>query len=90
MGEEEGSMSDTRIERGSCRFVAKNDDGGRPIVILQFFHGTDSVLNHVLLSFNLLGGLSLENAKKMADTLNENILDASISVSSEHPMFAAR
>jgi hypothetical protein len=88
MDEEEGRMSDTRIERGSCRFVAKTDDGGRPIVILQFFHGTVSVLNHAVLSFNLLGGLSLERAKKMADTLNENILDASVSVSSEHPMFA--
>jgi hypothetical protein len=82
-------MSNTRIERGSCRFVAKTDDRGHPIITLQFFHGTVSILNHAVLSFNLLGGLSVEKAKKMADALNENILDASVLVSSEHPMFAS-
>jgi hypothetical protein len=83
-------MSDTRIERGSCRFIAKNDERGHPIITLQFFHGTVSVLNHAVLSFNLLGGLSLEKVQKMADALNENILDATVSVSSEHPLFAAK
>ena len=81
-------MPDTRIERGTCRFVANKDEGGRPTITLQFFHGTVSVLNHAALSFNLLGGLTLEQAKKLADSLNENVLDASLAVSSEHPMFA--
>ena len=83
-------MPDIRIERGTCRFVANKDEGGRPIITLQFFHGTVSVLNHATLSFNLLGGLTLDQAKKMADGLNENVLDASVAVSSEHPMFAAK
>jgi hypothetical protein len=83
-------ISETRVERGSCRFVAKADESGRPMIMLQFFHGTVSVLNHAVLSFNLLGGLSLEKAKNMADALNENILDASVAVSSQHPLFAAR
>ena len=81
-------MSDLRIERGTCRFVAKKDEGGRPTITLQFFRETVSVLNHAALSFNLLGGLTLEQAKKLADALNENVLDASLAVSSEHPMFA--
>lgn len=83
-------MPDIRIERGTCRFVAKNDETGKPTIILQFFHGTVSVLNHAILGFNLLGGLTLEKAKKLADSLNENILDASLSVSSEHPMFGLK
>jgi hypothetical protein len=80
-------MPDTRIERGTCRFVARKVEGGRPAIILQFFHATVPLLQHATLSFNLLGGLTLEQAKKLADTLNENVLDASVVVSSEHPMF---
>jgi hypothetical protein len=83
-------MTDARVERGTCRFIAKNDESGRPIVVLEVFHGTVSVLNHATLSFNLLGGLTIERARKMAESLNENILDASVLVSSEHPMFAPR
>jgi hypothetical protein len=30
----------------------------------------------------------LEKAKKLTDSLNENALDASVAVSSEHPLFA--
>jgi hypothetical protein len=80
-------MPDTRIERGTCRFVARNVEGGRPAITLQFFHGTVSILNHAALRFNLLSGFTLEQAKKLADVLNENVLDASVAVSSEHPMF---
>jgi hypothetical protein len=82
-------MPDIRIERGTCRFVAKKDEGGRPTITLQFFRETVSVLNHAELSFNLLGGLTLEQAKNLAEALNENVLDASLAVSSEHPMFAS-
>jgi hypothetical protein len=80
-------MPDARIERGTCRFVARKDASGRPTINLQFFHRTASILNHAALSFNLLGSLTLDQAKKLTDALNENVLDTSISVSSEHPMF---
>jgi hypothetical protein len=63
-------------------------EGRRPVIILEFFHRTVSILDHAVLSFNLLGGLTLEQAKKLADVLNENVLDASVAVSSEHPLFA--
>jgi hypothetical protein len=63
-------------------------EGRRPVIILEFFHRTVSILDHAALSFNLLGGLTLENAKKLADALNESVLDASVAVSSEHPLFA--
>lgn len=80
-------MPDTRVERGTCRFVAEIAEGGRPVIALQFFHRTGSILDHAMLSFNLLGGLTLEQAKKLAEGLNEQVSDASVVVSSEHPMF---
>ena len=80
-------MPDTRVESGTCRFVAQLAEGGRPLIALQFFHRTGSILDHAILSFNLLGGLTLEQAKKLADGLNEQVLDTSVAVSSEHPMF---
>jgi hypothetical protein len=81
-------MPDTRVERGTCRFVASKAEGGRAAITLQFFYRTVSILDHAVLSFNLLGGLTLEQAKKLAEGLNESVLDASVAVSSEHPMFA--
>jgi hypothetical protein len=83
-------MADIRIERGTCRFVAQKHEGGRPTIAVQFFHGSMSLLNHATLSLNLLGSLTLEDAMKLADTLNEAVLDASVMMSSEHPMFAGR
>jgi hypothetical protein len=81
-------MADTRVERGTCRFVASKADGGRATITLQFFYRTVSILDHAVLSFNLLGGVTLEQATKLAEGMNESVLDASVEVSSEHPMFA--
>lgn len=83
-------MTDERIERGPCRFVVGIREGGKPIIRMEFFHNTVPVLKHATLSFNLLGGLSQEQAKKIADSLNENVLDASIILTSQHPMFEAK
>ncbi|HXP16591.1 MAG TPA: hypothetical protein VN868_05785 [Terriglobales bacterium] len=81
-------MTDTRTERGTCRFMAEKGEDGKPIIRVELFHNTVSVLNHATLAFNLLSGISLERAKKIADSLNENVLDASVKLSSQHPMFA--
>jgi hypothetical protein len=79
-------MADVRIERGTCRFVAKRN-GGRATITLQFSQEAVSLLTHVTLSFNLLRGVTLEQAQKIAETLTDNVLDASVEMSSEHLMF---
>jgi hypothetical protein len=73
-------MPDTRIERGGWR--ANN----RPSILPW----NRVITNHATLSFNLLGGITLKQARKLAETLNENVLDASVAVSSEHSMFAGQ
>jgi hypothetical protein len=80
-------MADVRIERGTCRFVASKRNGGRATITLQFSQEAVSLLNHATLSFNLLSGLTLEQAQKIAETLTDNVLDAAVEISSEHPLF---
>jgi hypothetical protein len=81
-------ITDARTERGTCRFLAEKGEGGKPVIRVELFHGTVSVLKNATLSFNLLGGMSLEQARTIAESLNENVLDVSVTLSSDHPMFA--
>jgi hypothetical protein len=62
--------------------------GGKQVIRVELFHGTVSVLTHATLNFNLLGGMPLEKAKRMAETINDSVLDISITLFSDHPMFA--
>jgi hypothetical protein len=48
------------------------------------------LLNCAELSFNLLSGLSLEQARQIADDLNEKVLDLSVTLSSDHPLFGSK
>jgi hypothetical protein len=83
-------MPDVKTQRAACRFVADKGEGGKPIVGLEFFGRTVPVLSQTSLGFNLLGGISPEQAKKIAETLNESVLDIFVALSSEHPMFGAK
>ena len=47
---------------------------------MQTFHGSISLLRDAVIGFNMLGGISPEQAKKVADMLNEHILDLFVSV----------
>ena len=66
-------MPEARTERGTCRFVAAEGQGGKPVIGVELFHGIVSVLTHATLNFNLLGGMSLEKAKRMAETINDSV-----------------
>jgi hypothetical protein len=56
----ESDMTETRVERGTCRFVARNNEQGKSIIRVEVFDGAVSLLKNASLSFNLLGGISLE------------------------------
>ena len=47
-------------ERYVCRFVARNNEQGKSIIRVEVFDGAVSLLKNASLSFNLLGGISLE------------------------------
>jgi hypothetical protein len=69
--------AEARTERGTCRFVAAEGQGGKPVIRVELFHGTVSVRTHATLNFNLRDALSLEKAKKMAEIISDSILDPS-------------
>jgi len=59
--------------------VIKQTPEGKPQIIVERYHQTVSVLNNTVLGFDLLGGTTLEQAKK-AVALNENVLNVFVTV----------
>jgi hypothetical protein len=80
-------MTDSRNERSSCCFRAEKSNGGKAIIKIQLFRCSMPLLKNAELSFNLLSSLSLEQAEAIADDMNEKVLDLSVTLSSDHPMF---
>ncbi|MFY9645849.1 MAG: hypothetical protein WAK29_11765 [Terriglobales bacterium] len=76
-------MTQTKIERSNCRFVVQQGTDGKPFLALELYQDTIPRLKGALLGFDLLGGMRVEQAKKLAEALNEHVLDIFLTVSSE-------
>ena len=63
-----------RAERSGCRFVVAKTDEGKPVIQLELFHDTVSHLKSLTLGFEVLGGLTAEQARTLADSMNERIV----------------
>jgi len=72
-------MSEEKTERSNCHFVLRDSKDGKPQIIIERYHQTISLSNAVL-GFNLLGGTTQEQAKKIVAVLNENVLDVFVTV----------
>lgn len=64
-----------KTERSNCRFSVKRAADGKSVLIVQLYQETIPALKNTILGFDLLGGLQPEAATKLADTLNEHVLD---------------
>ena len=80
-------MTETRTERGSCKFIVQQVEGGKQAIVVQSFHDNIAPLKHAVLGFTLLSGIPSEQAKKIAETLNEYVLEAFVTLSDTHPLF---
>jgi hypothetical protein len=80
-------MTETQSERGSCKFTVQEVESGKQAIVVQTFHDSISPLRHATLGFNLLSGVGSQQAKKIAETLNEHVLEAFLTISDSHPMF---
>jgi hypothetical protein len=76
-------MADNKTERSNCRFTVQQASDGKSVLVVQLYQDTIPMLKGVSLGFDLLGGMSVEQVKKLAETLNEHILDIFVTASPE-------
>jgi hypothetical protein len=68
------TMGEAKTERSNCRFTVQTNSG-KPVIVLQLYQRTISLLRNTVVGFDLLGGTRAEEAKKLAEMLNERVLD---------------
>jgi hypothetical protein len=74
-------MAENRIERSNCRFAVQQASDGRSFLVVQLYQDTIPSLRKVILGFDLLEGMRAKEAKKLAETLNEHVLDMFVTIS---------
>lgn len=81
-------MATTKIEKTGVSFSIGRQIG--PIVIeVRPHHETISALKGAQLGFELLNGITLQQAKKILDVLNENVIGAFVITTSDDKTEAA-
>lgn len=73
-------MPDTKTDRSNCQFVLERTGDGKPVVMVQLLHETIPILRNAVVGFDLLSGIRPEQAKKLADVLNEYVLNVFVTV----------
>jgi hypothetical protein len=73
-------MDNTLIERSNCRFIVRKDESDKPQIVVELFQPI-SQLQSARLGCELLGGTTVEQAKKIAAFLNEHVLNIFIETS---------
>jgi hypothetical protein len=68
-------MPEPKTTRSNCRFLVQQTQDGKAVVMVQLLHETIPALKGAVVGFDLLGGTRVEQAKKLADLLNEYVLD---------------
>jgi hypothetical protein len=66
-------MTDQQTQRSSCRFEAKAPRNGTPALRLELFHPVPALAG-MTLEFELLSGTTLEQAKRLAESINERTI----------------
>jgi hypothetical protein len=74
-------MEPTVTERSNCRFVVRKNESDKPQIVLELFQ-VISQLKDAKVGYELLGGVTLEQAKKVAAVLNDHVLNIFVETSS--------
>jgi hypothetical protein len=72
-------MASSNIERGSCRFKAVQAQDGKCVVRMEMFHQTIPLLAGATVDFELLNGTTLDQAKKLAESVNDRVTGIMVS-----------
>jgi hypothetical protein len=62
-------------QRSNCRFTVEKATDGKHVIALRLYQDTIPMLKEVSIGFDLLGGTRIEQAKKLAEMLNEHVLN---------------
>ena len=75
-------MAATKIQKAGVGFGIGRQ-GGSMIVEVRPHHDTISALRGVQVGFELLNGITLEQAKKIVDALSENVIGLSVTTAAD-------
>lgn len=64
-----------KAERSKCHFAVQQASDGKPVLVVQLYQDSIPLLKGASMGFDLLGGIGGEQAKKLAEMLNEQVLD---------------
>jgi division protein CdvB (Snf7/Vps24/ESCRT-III family) len=62
------------VERGSCRFNLRKTSEGRPMIEMEMFHNTVPHLAAVMLSFEVLSRITIEQTRNLIEKMNDHIV----------------
>jgi hypothetical protein len=68
-------MAEQKTERSSCRFSVQQASDGKPLLVVQLYQDTVPALKGASIGFDLIGGTRLDEAKTLAEALNDRVLD---------------
>ena len=66
------------VESSGCRFAVKPKTDGKPVLQLELFHSTVPHLEGMVIQFDLLSGVTIADARRLAETMNERIIGISL------------
>jgi hypothetical protein len=72
-------MAEQKTERSNCRFAVQQASDGKSFLVVQLYQDIPS-LKGASIGFDLLGGTRVEAAKKLAEALNEHVLNMFVAV----------
>ena len=67
------------IERDSCRFKAVQGADGKFVIRMEMFHQTVVLLKDATVDFELLNGTTMDQARKLAESINDRVTGVLIS-----------
>src|ERR1035437_5893884 len=78
-------MAEKKTDRSACRFTVQQAKDGKPFIAVQLYRDTIPVLREVSFGFDLLRGTQVEDAKKLAEMLNEQVLEMFVTTGEKAP-----
>jgi len=78
-------MAEKKTDRSACRFTVQQAKDGTPFIAVQLYRDTIPVLREVSFGFDLLRGTRVEDAKKLSEMLNEQVLDMFVTTGEKAP-----